>query len=367
MFPFASGLTNLIRAVVAAMSPGCRLGAVRVYVLAEDRSNGELPCNHSGASCSRRISRKTRWTPSARPARSRSATRPDSTCSTLLSPTGYRRSRSITDNRRRSSMPTDNRRRSSMPPHPIHHVTRLCNGACASSTPLTVLWTFTTRTREGAPSAEILHLATELGSDLIVLGTHGRTGLSRMLAGSVAVSVLRGARCPVLAVRSAGQPRAAKTIKVILHPTDFSVHSEAALGVARWLARDHGARLIILHVAPLEVVLDGTTAAEVDPRSDRDALYALKKRVDGPDLEQPVETILKRGYPAPGIIETAEEVGCDLIVMGTQGRTGLSRLLMGSVAEYVLPKANCPVLVSKHAERAAAPTSDRPAEETITV
>ena len=65
----------------------------------------------------------------------------------------------------------------------------------------------------------------------------------------------------------------------------------------------------------------------------------MRKRVDGPDLKYPVETLLRRGYAAEGIIETAEEVGCDLIVMGTHGRTGLTRLLMGSVAENVLPKA----------------------------
>ncbi len=76
-------------------------------------------------------------------------------------------------------------------------------------------------------------MAEEIDSDLIVMGTHGRTGLRGLLAGSVAIAVLRGARCPVLALRSAEHPRETKEIRVILHPTDFSVDSEAALKVAR--------------------------------------------------------------------------------------------------------------------------------------
>ena len=87
------------------------------------------------------------------------------------------------------------------------------------------------QTREGDASTEILRMANEIGSDVIVMGTHGRTGLRWLLAGSVAVAVLHGAACPVLALRTAEQPRPAKEIRVILHPTDFSVDSEAALRV----------------------------------------------------------------------------------------------------------------------------------------
>ena len=77
--------------------------------------------------------------------------------------------------------------------------------------------------------------------------------------------------------------------------------------------------------------------------------------------------MLRRGYAPEGIVETAEEVGCDLIVMGTHGRTGFSRLLMGSVAESVLPKATCPVLVVKPPSRISEPTSNQPAEKMMTV
>ena len=222
------------------------------------------------------------------------------------------------------------------------------------------------QTREGEAAVEILRMAKEWGSDLIVMGTHGRTGMSRLLAGSVAIAVLRGAHCPVLALRSLEKPRHAKEIRVILHPTDFSVDSEVALRVARELARAHGARLIILHVAVLQVHMDGTVTDAIDARFCTDALENLRKRVDGPDLKHPVETMLGRGFPFEHITQRADEVGCDLIIMGTHGRTGLSRLLMGSVAENVLPRANCPVLVVKAVQHVSAPISDQPEEEVIT-
>jgi nucleotide-binding universal stress UspA family protein len=221
------------------------------------------------------------------------------------------------------------------------------------------------QTREGDASQEVLRMAEEIGCDLIVMGTHGRKGLTGLLAGSVAIAVLRGAHCPVLALRSAERPRESKEIRVILHPTDFSVDSDAALRVARWLARDHRARLIVLHVATLEILTDGTGAAEVDPRVYRGALEDVRRRIDGPDLKHPVEILLRRGFAPKGIIETAEEVGADLIAMGTHGRTGLTRLLMGSVAENVLPKANCPVLIVKAGQSISAPTSDRSAEQVL--
>jgi nucleotide-binding universal stress UspA family protein len=148
------------------------------------------------------------------------------------------------------------------------------------------------QTREGDPSQEILRMAGEIDCDLIAMGTHGLTGLRGLLAGSVAIAVLRGAHCPVLALRDAERPRDTEEMRVILHPADFSVGSEAALKVARCLARDHGARLILLHVAPLDVLMNGTAAAELDPRVYRDALADVCARVDGPDLKHPVETLL---------------------------------------------------------------------------
>jgi nucleotide-binding universal stress UspA family protein len=73
----------------------------------------------------------------------------------------------------------------------------------------------------------------------------------------------------------------------------------------------------------------------------------MRKRLDGPDLKYPVETRISRGFPPDEILATAAESRCHLIVMGTHGRTGLLRSLMGSVAESVLSQAECPVMIVK--------------------
>jgi nucleotide-binding universal stress UspA family protein len=205
------------------------------------------------------------------------------------------------------------------------------------------------RSREGHAAEMILCFAQECGCDLIVMGTHGRHGLTRVLAGSIAETVLRHSRCPVLALRHQEKetPGRGVPIRVILHPTDFSPGSEASLQVARRLALDLGAQLILLHVTPTEIVVEGTMAIVVDSRADRESLEEFRERMEGPDLKCPVDTRLVRGEPAPEILKVAGEVGADLIVMGTQGRTGLSRMLMGSVAEAVLRGARCPVLIGK--------------------
>jgi nucleotide-binding universal stress UspA family protein len=221
--------------------------------------------------------------------------------------------------------------------------------------------------REGEIPDEILKLAEQHGSDLIVMGMHGRTGLRWLLAGSVAISVLRRAHCPVLALHAAQVPRSNPNFDVILHPTDFSESSQAALEVARSLARDLGSRLVLLHVAPLEVYVSGMMASEIDVQIDRDALEETRKRLDGPDLKYSVETRLSRGDASDEIVRQAEELGCGLIVMGTHGRTGLGKLLMGNVAESVLPRAHCPVLVVKVPNVIPVPSAPRPARKAVTV
>jgi nucleotide-binding universal stress UspA family protein len=212
-------------------------------------------------------------------------------------------------------------------------------------------------TREGDAAAEILRVAEEKGSDLIVMGTHGQTGLRHLLTGSVSMAVLHAANVPVLALRTGAKRREREQIRIILHPTDFSAGSDAALRVARLLAREHGARLILMHVAPPPLTGDDGTSAVRDIRHSRDALDIQRELIDGPDLKYPVETWFSRG-PAPDeIVRVAKEVGCDLIVMGTHGRTGLGRLLLGNTAESVLPEADCPVIILRSRQAIAAAKS----------
>jgi nucleotide-binding universal stress UspA family protein len=200
-----------------------------------------------------------------------------------------------------------------------------------------------------------------------VMGTHGRTGLRRLMAGSVASTVLAEAPCSVLALRTGQDRHNTHELRVILHPTDFSNASKAARRVARSVARDHGARLIVLHVAPVNIYLEGRLAEEFDPVHYQHSLDALRKRLEGPDLRYPVETLLTRGFDAEEILRVAQQTACDLIVMGTHGRTGLGRLLMGNTAESVLAKAECPVLVVKQTCGVPRCASGRPAEEAVTI
>lgn len=136
-------------------------------------------------------------------------------------------------------------------------------------------------------------------------------------------------------------------IRTILVPTDFSASSEVALELACSLARAQGARLILLHVAAYDVTEAGMMAVSMDPSYYHDAMKEIQDRVVGPTPGFFVETSLKEGTPAEEILRVADDVGADLIVMGTHGRTGLSRLLMGSVAEAVTRRAGCPVLLAK--------------------
>jgi len=137
-------------------------------------------------------------------------------------------------------------------------------------------------------------------------------------------------------------------IKMILHPTDFSERSDFAFGLACALARDYGARLHVLHVGsgPVMVPVEGIVPPEPERYQDELTAKLHEMRAEAPDI--PVEhQLLFVGDPAAEILRVAQAINSDLIVMGTHGRTGLGRLLMGSVAEQVVRKAACPVLTVK--------------------
>jgi nucleotide-binding universal stress UspA family protein len=137
-------------------------------------------------------------------------------------------------------------------------------------------------------------------------------------------------------------------IGTILHPTDFSQYSDYAWHMACALARDYGARLVLLHVKPLPAVIYGEFGTL--PPEPYDQVHVLEEKLAQLQPTDPgitVERRLVEGEAASEIIRMAEEEGCDLIVMGNHGRTGISRLLMGSVAEQVVRKAPCPVLTVK--------------------
>jgi nucleotide-binding universal stress UspA family protein len=135
-------------------------------------------------------------------------------------------------------------------------------------------------------------------------------------------------------------------LHTVLHPTDFSEHSDHALGLACALTRDYDARLVILHVAPVPAAILGEAVLLPESGDDQETrrLQLHRHWVPG---DVPAERRFAEGDPATEILEVAREVEADLIVMGTHGRTGLGRLLLGSVAEQVLRRAGCPVLTVK--------------------
>jgi nucleotide-binding universal stress UspA family protein len=137
-------------------------------------------------------------------------------------------------------------------------------------------------------------------------------------------------------------------VKTILHATDFSENSAFAFRVACALAHDYGARLVILHASGpcLELYSQGIYLPAPDGmlESLHDQLLQLQPH----DSSIVTEHCLEEGEPVPTILTVARQVKADVIVMGTHGRTGLGRLLMGSVAEQVVRKAQCPVLTVKH-------------------
>jgi len=139
--------------------------------------------------------------------------------------------------------------------------------------------------------------------------------------------------------------------QIILHPTDFSPCSQYALSVAIDLAKLHRARLLILHVVESlgpENATFGEVGEKPQPEGYRqrllDDLHQIRADVSD---EIHVEYLLDEGNPATAIERIANEQKCDLIVMGTHGHRGLSRLMLGSVAEMVVRRATCSVLVAK--------------------
>jgi nucleotide-binding universal stress UspA family protein len=134
----------------------------------------------------------------------------------------------------------------------------------------------------------------------------------------------------------------------ILFPTDFSPFGQEALKWATALARDTGASLVIVHVEEPPMAYGGGELYFPAEEGTREQLQQMLVKVLPSDPNVRYEHKLLVGDPASAIVQAAEDEKVDFIVLGTHGRTGLSRLLMGSVAENVVRKAKCPVLTVKH-------------------
>ena len=141
-------------------------------------------------------------------------------------------------------------------------------------------------------------------------------------------------------------------LKTILVSTDFSPSSDAALAMATALARDSGAKLLIVHVEEIPLATGGAEYLYSVPEPATQELKKMLGEVLPKDPKVAYEHRLLAGDPAEAIVRTAEADGVDMIVIGTHGRTGLTRLLMGSVAEAIVRRAGCPVLTVKQPHKA---------------
>lgn len=183
------------------------------------------------------------------------------------------------------------------------------------------------------PARAIVDEAMNKHSDMIVVGRRGRTGLAKLLMGEVAAKVIGLAPCKVLVV-----PRAARiAFKTLLVATDGSAHSNAAVKEAIGIAKCSGSTLVALSSAR-----DQSEVSEAQSRVNR--VVELGK---GEGVTVEGVTPIGRSYDA--IIETAGGRGVDLVIMGSYGKTGLKKALMGSSTEKVIGHVGCAVLVMKGA------------------
>jgi universal stress protein A len=134
-----------------------------------------------------------------------------------------------------------------------------------------------------------------------------------------------------------------RTIQSILYATDFSDQSQAAFPLAVALARVYGATLTVAHVLPAPVLAYTTGEVATGPNPTLEEVRETLRKTDPKDPSVHMEYEVVEGEPSTEILALANKIHCDLIIVGTHGRSGLSRLLVGSVAEEVMRHAPCPV------------------------
>jgi nucleotide-binding universal stress UspA family protein len=196
----------------------------------------------------------------------------------------------------------------------------------------------------------IAQAAAAHAADLIVMGTHGRGGLERAFLGSVTERALRTLDRPVLAVKEDPEI-AAKPIEKILLAVDFSPHSDRAVEVTADLAARLPASVEVIHAFDLPHDFNPYASAlgiELERKIEAAAserLESVRARLEKSGVR--ARAHFHRGRPDAVIAEVARESGSQLIIMGTRGNTGVSHVLLGSVAERTLRAAPCSVLCVK--------------------
>lgn len=203
------------------------------------------------------------------------------------------------------------------------------------------------------PAPAIVRAVDESRADMVVMATHGRTGLAHLLMGSVTQTLLRSISVPVLALRLGQGDRPLNTVQRLLWATDLSPVSERAWWYALALADAFGAGVMLLHVVPPSdlpwvgeppVATPGSWLEQYLAPLDREL---ERRQQQAEELGLSARRKVLVGVPAECIGAEAQAEEADLIIVGTRGRTGLAQVLLGSVAEAVIRQAPCPVLAVK--------------------
>jgi nucleotide-binding universal stress UspA family protein len=194
------------------------------------------------------------------------------------------------------------------------------------------------------PLAEAMN---ECSADMLVLGTHGRTGPQKLLLGSVAEEIFRRSAVPVLTVgpEVRSSTHTAARFRRVLFATDFSEESKAAVSYAISLAQENQGELALLHVIPERKRKEEGLPREISVANAMHELYELVP--SEAELWCRPEPVVRYGEPGPTILATAEEQSADLIVLGVRsaaGRLGAATHLERAVAHKVVAHAKCPVL-----------------------
>jgi nucleotide-binding universal stress UspA family protein len=204
------------------------------------------------------------------------------------------------------------------------------------------------------PFDEVCRLAQSVSADLIVMPTHGRTGLKHVFLGSTAERIVQHSPCPVLVTRGNDRQSDNGTqfrFKTILVPVDFSNCSRDGLRYAIGFANEFGARIILLHATYLGYIYssEGTVLYDIpglQKAARKKAEHQMQKLVRAAKFGSvKFETVFTEGSPALDICAFAKDHDVDLIVTATHGLTGFKHVLIGSIAEQVVRHAPCSVLV----------------------
>lgn len=207
--------------------------------------------------------------------------------------------------------------------------------------------------REGSITQEILQSAFDCAANLIVMGTHGRSGLEHVLLGSVTENTLRRAPCPVLTVtRSATEPTdfSGATFRTVLCAVDFSRDSRPAVDVALSIAHAAGGRFVLVHAleqfaseeSPLTAhfnVSEFRRTLECDTRRRLEELIPPTARTSGD-----ISIVVAHGKATREVLRVARAYEADLIVIGIHGRNAADLAFFGSTTQHLLHRAHTPVL-----------------------